>query len=139
MGWITLNSCRLENTLEERIWELLKQPDAAVAGVLTAQLSFRAKVDLLGALQKARSTDTALNEETDRLLREALAKEEARNQVIHSYWSEFEPGDSAMRVKRTARRRGLRTDEEVMTPEALFKISNEIADLEERIRSATLV
>lgn len=132
MGWVTLNFCHLEGTLEICIWRLMGEP--ALGPVVTAELSFAHKLHLLGAFHKLREADPAVQQDADKLLREAGRVAEKRNGIVHAYWTLDDSGESMLRIKTTAKQRGFRVDMGPVSPQELDELANWIGDVEEKFR-----
>jgi len=134
VGEVALSFSDLEQNASTKIAALLRA-DPVASATVTAQLSFKAKVDLLASLLKLRFTQTPFNvgaNEPEAALRELVALltqcEELRNRVMHSTWrpSPQEKG-TVRRVKETARaKHGFRQEFEDLTPGNVLDISDYI-------------
>src|SRR5690349_18336973 len=130
IGMITANFAILENALSNAIIFLLEL-DVRDGKIMTVELSFRHKVNLIDSLYRERITDQALLDKLKEILRSTGQVEERRNQITHSIWGYDPDADEVIRMKRTAKRGGLKEQGEVMTVDQLKNVADEI-DLAER-------
>lgn len=128
IGKVCVEFQRLETLLKVAIGDLL-DPDHRLGMIVTAQLSFKAILDLFGALFEHRFNDPAQQKELEKFLGRCKAAEARRNQVIHSH---FEPdtftGKGAVRRKSTARGK-LKTEQQVLSQADLQKQADDLAAL----------
>lgn len=106
----------LDDAISFAISGILNRGDE-IGRIVTSQLSFRAKVDMFGALVKRDRPKSILAELIDELCAGCLSVEEERNKIVHSKWRrEFdEPG--MRRSKFTARvKHGLKEANETWRP-----------------------
>lgn len=108
---------QLDDQISNAISFLLRRGDA-IGRIVTAELSFRAKVNLLSVLFGNERPDSQSLRELRELCVAFLHVEERRNQFIHSTWQHDLEGPSMVRVKHTARgKHGLRTSTEALAPD----------------------
>src|SRR2546428_5737805 len=120
----------LEETVKLFIATLLGTGQG-IASILTAPLSFRTSIDVLGSLYTKRSADDPeAVKKFNRLLGRALQAEELRNRTIHSRWLVGDPKPVVLRVKVSARRpRGLAIQHERVAPEAIYGVAMKIGQV----------
>lgn len=126
IGSISLNFSELEREVSSVISHLLGcGPE--VGRVVSAELSFRGKLDLVSSLYRHTKPIAETLRQFDDLLVICAEAESSRNQVLHSSW--FDAGHSLVkRVKLTARRKqGFRQQTEQMTSADLMDIADFIA------------
>lgn len=130
LGRVTANFALLEEVLAIVICFLLYENSEAekeTGRIVTAELSFRRKVQLFSALFVHRFPEKGIEQIKE--LRASLCKaEENRNIVIHSGWeptSDRAEGQS-VRKKTTAKRKGLSTTTQVMDQEGLDEVAAQI-------------
>lgn len=103
----------LDEQLCTAISFLLQRGDE-VGRIVTAELSFKGKVNLIGSLFRQERPESANLGEMRELLAACFQIEERRNQIVHSLWRTAEPG--LTRSKYTARaKHGLRREESVIS------------------------
>jgi len=124
IGLIVVSFSALESAVSEWINSLLLT-EGQLGEIVTAEMSFRAKVTLASSLCRYKFKDSKRLEKLDKLLRRLQQAECMRNDVVHSYWG-FSTGEiRARRSKKTAKiKTGLRFHFQEMTVDEL----NEIAD-----------
>lgn len=112
----------LDEQLSTAISFLLKRGDK-IGRIVTAELSFRAKVNLFVALFKELRPQSKELAEMHELAAGCLQIEEKRNQAVHSKWRNQLEGPGMTRVKYTARGKlGLQQQAEILTPVQLTAI-----------------
>lgn len=118
LGLVVINFQELEAVIGVAIASCL-HTEPRSAAILTAELSFKKLVHILGALTRDKNTAVAAAETDERLARldELLGLcfflEGERNRLIHSFWpAPHQTGLAALRLKRTARKDGLREQRE---------------------------
>jgi hypothetical protein len=105
LGKICVEFQSLETYLKVAVGQLLAPDDARLGVILTAQLSFKATLDLFGALYQHRFNSPTEQEELKKFLSECEAAETRRNQIIHSHYQpDIIRAKGAIRTKHTARR-----------------------------------
>ncbi|RPH47175.1 MAG: hypothetical protein EHM85_20360 [Desulfobacteraceae bacterium] len=98
--------------------------DDTVGHILTAELSFKYKLNLFGALFRSERPSSNYLEHLRELCKACIQIEEKRNQVIHSKWHKNLEGAGMTRYKYTARhKKGLQYSEETFTPNQLEAIA----------------
>ena len=113
----------LDEQLSTAIGFLLRGEDE-VGRIITAELSFRAKVNLFGALFRHDRPNSERLDYLRELCGACLQIEQKRNQVVHSKWRNQLDGLGMTRVKLTARgKHGLRRQTETLTPTAVTAIA----------------
>jgi hypothetical protein len=129
IGEVTAYFALLEQEVGRSAGRLLFRDQRAerhTGAVVTAELSFRARLALLASayhVRLPRSDYSALNDVCARL--EKI--EEERNKVIHATWSMHE--GEIYRLKLTAKRKGPRFTKELVTPDSLIEIRERIASI----------
>lgn len=137
IGELTVNFAMLESTLKHGI-ELLLFPDGddgwsqQTAAIVTSEISFRRLVDLFQSLVRHRCSE-ADADIAKALCADMYRVEERRNAIIHSHWAVDASSKATIRMKTTAKGKGLRHHEEVLTKPDLDKIAAEIAELAKRL------
>lgn len=113
----------LDDQISTAISFLLRRGDQ-VGRIVTCELSFRAKVNLLQALFRNERPDSEHLEELRDLCGACLQIEHRRNQVTHSNWRQAFNGTDVTRHKYTARgKHGLREQAESLTLNQVEAIS----------------
>ncbi|HLE03284.1 MAG TPA: hypothetical protein VI729_01555 [Anaerolineales bacterium] len=134
IGEVALSFSDLEQNASGKIATLL-HADPVASSAVTAQLSFKAKLDLLASLIKLHFPHASFNvgpNDPEAALRELVAMltmcEELRNRVMHSTWrSSPERVGHVRRAKQTARaKHGFRQEFEDLTPGNVLDISDYI-------------
>ena len=114
----------LDEQLSTAIAFLIRRGDT-VGQIVTAELSFKAKVNLLGALFKHEAPKSEHLNQLRELVSVCLQAEERRNQVVHSKWRNELDGMGMTRSKDTARsKHGLRHKQESLTPAQVQAIAH---------------
>jgi hypothetical protein len=131
LGKICVEFQRLESYLKLAIPVLLAPDDLRLGGIVTAQLSFNATLDLFYALYHYRFTDPAELKDLKEFLGKCASAEEKRNQMIHSRWEfDSESGKGAIRTKHTAKnRKELKRQREILSPADMEKVAGELRAL----------
>ncbi len=125
LGRLMVNFSELEDALSLAIQSLLKT-DPQTSVILTADLSFRAKVQMANVLYRQRHIKYL------DVLRELVAlcfeAEELRNRITHSSWAYSRDPTLFRRRKPSARTRsGFRMAEENITPDKMMDVADFIA------------
>jgi hypothetical protein len=129
IGKVCVEFQRLETLLKVAIGDLVDPPDHRLGMIVTAQLSFKAILDLFGALFEHRFNDPAQQKKLRKFLDRCKAAEDRRNQVIHSHWEpDSYGGQGAVRRKSTARGK-LKTEQQILSQADLQDQANELAAL----------
>lgn len=132
IGELTANFAMLEQTLKSGI-ELVLFPfdrlESLIADVVTAELSFRRHAELLQCLFDLRAENDSERETLRELCKAALQLEEQRNVIMHSYWGFNPQSKGAVRLKTTAKAKGLRRQSQAMTHDEIADIANEMGEL----------
>ena len=131
IGRITVAFSELDNWLSSFIWALITTFEEQHLGqIITAELSFRQKLDLVAALFKYRCKDTAKQAELKGLIARVEKLEARRNTVQHSLWIHLsEKRDQLTQLKITAKRKnGLIHTKNIITPQQLEQLSKELND-----------
>jgi hypothetical protein len=120
LGQLVIGFQELEATISLAIGFLLPV-DRETTAILTAELSFKVQVHLLVSLTKHKINSSIQADSGDRLsqLEElsglCLWMEAERNRMLHSFWpASHQTGSNALRVKRTAKKEGLRESRELL-------------------------
>jgi hypothetical protein len=134
IGRVTVNFALLEHTISSFIWGFLS--DQLVGEIVTAELSFKAKVTLLMSLQKNANEGADRNAQLEALLNRALGLEGRRNSITHSYWATGGEDDTATRLKTTAKMsKGLKHQQEDLSARDVEEIAMQIGRLTFEIQS----
>jgi hypothetical protein len=121
---------QLDDQISNAIAFLLRRGEY-VGRIVTAEISFRAKVNLLGVLFVHERPDSQELAEVRELTAACMQVEDRRNQIVHSRWMPDIKGMGVKRVKHTARgKRGLRTDEEALFPDQVDAVWQHCAYLD---------
>ncbi|HVA15271.1 MAG TPA: hypothetical protein VNF99_18625 [Stellaceae bacterium] len=115
MGDVIIAFEELDDAIAGAISGILNRGDE-VGRIVTAQLSFRNKVDMFGALIKFDRPDSVIATLIDGLCAGLLSVETVRNEIVHSKWrQDFTAG--IQRSKFTARvKHGLKETKETWHP-----------------------
>jgi hypothetical protein len=128
IGRVTVNFALLEHTISSFIWGFFSHQ--RVGEIVTAELSFKAKVALLMSLHKHAIKDTDKNAQLEALLKSALGLEGKRNTLTHSYWGTGGEDETATRLKTTAKMsKGLQHQLEEMRVGDVEEIAAQIGEL----------
>ncbi|MHB8390840.1 MAG: hypothetical protein ACYDBH_14870 [Acidobacteriaceae bacterium] len=114
---------RIEDTIAVCISAMVGR-SRKVGEILTAEMSFRARVSTFGALFAHSLKSETLPEDIVELISRLHWAEQQRNALIHSLWdaSESDP-ESIRREKRSIRKNKLAIAEEHFTPDDLDELS----------------
>jgi hypothetical protein len=131
LGKICVEFQRLETILKTATASLVHPNDPTVGAIVTAQISFRALLDLYYALHHHRYANALADKELAKFLVQCAKAEDRRNQIIHSYWApDYQGGKGAKRTKFTAKnRKELKQQVEILSLADLEKITDELRDL----------
>jgi hypothetical protein len=131
LGKICVEFQRLESYLKIAIPILLAPDDLGLGGIVTAQLSFNATLDLFYALYHYRFPDPAELKELKEFLGKCASAEIKRNKMIHSRWEfDSESGKGAIRTKHTAKnRKEFKRQREILSSADMEEIAGELRAL----------
>lgn len=125
MGKIALAYSMLEDAIRELI-HLFAETDATVATLITAELSFRQRLDLVGSLARYRlgpAPDPEATERLSEILQVCRRASELRNTYMHSSYTHEN------RTKTTAKgSQGLRVRTERVDPALLLDVADFISE-----------
>lgn len=108
---------QLDDQIVNAISFLLRRGEQ-VGRIVTTELSFRAKVNLLAVLFAHDRPRSEYLSELRELTAAFLQVEERRNQIVHSMWRRGSDGLGMTRIKHTARgKQGLRMQCETLEPD----------------------
>lgn len=135
LGLIVVSFQELEAVIDEAIAAHFGGHSADVA-IVTAELPFKARVHVLGALAhskpfvgQAQPTETSLSK-LDELLGLCLFIEAERNRLLHSFWNPRHQADSTgLRLKRVSRKDGAREAKQVVSSGELVDVADYVAYL----------
>ena len=135
LGLICAEFQRLESILKLAIPILIDPNDLRLGRIITAELSFRATLDLLYAIYDYRSEDQKELDELQEYLGECTKVEQRRNQVIHSRWiMDIDAGKGAIRIKHTAKnRKAFRSQRETLLPADMEELAKDIRAVAEKL------
>src|SRR5260221_2428760 len=129
IGKVSVEFQRLETLLKVAAGHLVDPLDHRLSLIITAQLSFKAVLDLFGAIFEHRFNDPPQQKKLDKFLGRCKEAENRRNQVIHSHWGpDTYGGKGAVRRKSTARGK-LKTEQQVISRGELQKHANDLVTL----------
>jgi hypothetical protein len=129
IGKITVAFAEIESWLSSFIWALIVPfSEQHVGQIVTAEMSFSRKLDVVVSLFKYRCTDEKERNRLKELVDRIQKLEEKRNQVQHSLWiMQSSDQSEAMRLKITAKRKhGLSHAKEIVTAEPLEALARDL-------------
>lgn len=127
IGRIAINFNDLEKELSSVIAYLL-QSGEDIGRIVTADLSFGNKVNLMSALSLARLSGADDTEQLQALSRLCRRAEELRNRILHSSWLSASLPEFTERIKLSSKgRKGFSQKRELMTSAELMDIADFIA------------
>ena len=134
LGLITINFQELDETLPAAIASLFGTDDRK-AKIVTAELSFARRLNLLAALERtsqananSRDSRSSVDRRLPALVALCIRAGDLRNQYMHSVWPARALGGSrAVRVKRTAKAHGYRVVREDVSAALLLDVADFIA------------
>jgi hypothetical protein len=136
LGLVCIEFQMLETLIKAAIGEFAASGERVLGSLITAELPFKAAVDLLYALFEYRSEGSSCPKELKAILVRCVTAEGKRNQLIHSSWYEPTTELGATRVKFTARnQKGLRVQHEIVTPAHMEKIAEELRTCRKELAS----
>ncbi len=134
---------------EERLWVeyvmstasgLEKVPEKRLGQIVTAELSFRQKMDLLSSIYRDKQNNSTELAELDQVLARVAQAEQKRNIVVHSVWAAYAVNETVARIKATAKRRskGLKLEIENMSVKDLEDVANYIANVAYEVQTLVI-
>jgi hypothetical protein len=129
IGAVTVHFTALEDWIAFMIgWQLVgnETGNEPIGRIVTAELSVRQKIDLLGSLLRQKFPDRN-NSDFEQLKKDILKVVRNRNKVVHSLWIENDR-NQLLRIKHTARGQ-LRTESLPVRPQELQAITVSIDEL----------
>ena len=134
LGLICAEFQHLESVLKLTIPLLIDPKDLRLGKIITAELSFKATLDLLCALYHYRFNNAEELEKLQRFLAECAQIEGDRNRFIHSRWNlDIDAGKGAIRIKHSARnRKEFRSRRETLLPADMENLANKIRAIREK-------
>ena len=134
LGEYVVGFQELEATMNSCISALVSR-DKHVGQVLTAQMSFRSKLDVLVSLLLYRLGTTRLPASLADVIKEIGDCEQRRNTLVHSLWDiHLKDPEFVKRVKvRCSRRSGLARSEELVLPDDLYDEARSFENIAERL------
>tara|TARA_R110002050_G_scaffold237585_1_gene373624 strand:+ start:50290 stop:50844 length:555 start_codon:yes stop_codon:yes gene_type:complete len=138
MGRITMNFQYLEERIDKIIIQNLLEIDEEIGTIITAELSYKNKVNLFASLYykfykiKEYNFYKGYENEHFKLLVSALYKcEELRNQILHSSISKNWKTNEIIRTKKTSKSKsGLKIDKQIVDIPYLFDVSDFMGQVE---------
>ena len=128
LGRVTAFFSQLEDELCRLAWRLLGT-EPTVGQIVTAELSFKGLLNLIGCLGQHRFGGQPLMAELEAALTQCAKVEEDRNVLIHSNWFAGQTDDDVHRIKITAKRKsGRRVQFQQIQPEEIEKVAQRIAE-----------
>lgn len=108
---------------------LEKMPGKRLGQIVTAQLSFRQKIDLLSSICEDKLNNPDELAKLDKVLSRVARAEQERNTIVHSVWTAYALNETTARIKATARRKtkGLKIKIENVSVRDLENIADNIA------------
>ena len=110
---------------------LEKAPGKKLGQIVTAELSFRQKINLLSSICRDKLNNPTELAELDLVLTRVAQAEQKRNTVVHSFWTGHAENATVARIKATAKRRskGLKLEIKSMSVKDLEDVANYIANV----------
>jgi hypothetical protein len=108
-----------------------RTPGKRLGQIVTAELSFRQKIDLLSSIYRDKRNSPSELAELDEVLSRLAQAEQKRNIVVHSLWTSYAEDQTIARIKSTAKRKnkGLKLEIESKSVEDLENIATFIAEV----------
>ena len=103
LGKVNVYFAALESQIEFLTWSLINS-EQMIGQIITSELSFKGKVNLLSSIFIYRVENEEHQDELDAILTKAIQVEERRNVVVHSQWLGGGPGPNHLRIKKTAKK-----------------------------------
>jgi hypothetical protein len=132
VGSLAVEFGRLELDVSELAASALGKADLATRDAVNAVLSFRQKLDLVGALAPARLTDSVQLAKVQACLQQLQRFEDERNGLLHAFWAfvrdegESAPGRFVRSKVRTNRKKGLTDHTKAVEFSDIRELANEI-------------
>jgi hypothetical protein len=132
VGCLAVEFGRLELDVSELASSALGRADLATRDAINAVLSFRQKLDLIGALAPARLTDPAQLTEVQVCVQRLQRFEDERNGLLHAFWTfvrdegESAPGRFVRSKVRAHRKKGLTDHTKAVDVSDIRELANEI-------------
>lgn len=129
IGKITIAFAELESWLSSFIWALMVPfSEQHIGQMVTAEMSFSRKLDLLASLFQYRCKDIQERDKLKALVTKLTKLEQERNTVQHSLWiCQSDDPEEVTRLKITAKRKhGLSHAKEVLTSQPLEDLAQEL-------------
>lgn len=110
---------------------LEKMPGKRLGQIVTAELSFRQKINLLSSIYKDKITNSNELAELDLVLKRAAQAEEKRNTLVHSVWTTYvdTETDTVARIKAVAKRKGLKVEIKSVSLKDLESVADNITNV----------
>lgn len=147
LGLIVKTFAELENAVSDAVW-VLAGTVTDVGAIVTAEMSFKNKVNAMSSLHQHQAPDEHKDEYAKvakELMRQCFRADALRNQMIHSYWphrwAAFTNADTdkVLRRRVTAKAKaGLTIKEEETDPGQLLDTATYIGTLARNIQMFTL-
>lgn len=129
IGRVTANFSYLEDEVSFFLCALISQ-EQRLGQIITAELSFRARVALLSSIFRHKVSDNSKVEELEQLLVRALHAEQKRNIIIHSTWASGDTPKQRTRIKVTAKLgKGIRHQFEQIAAEDINSVADELNEV----------
>jgi hypothetical protein len=104
IGYVAAASSILESVMDEAIWHFADVSDQ-VGKIITAQLGFTARLNMLRSLADAVITDAIFKDELDRIIKRLESVQAYRNDIVHARWRGANERQTAVFEKITARKK----------------------------------
>ena len=102
----------LETLIKDAISFLLNEGDSTLGRIVTAEMPFRALLDVLAALFYYETKDESRTEALKAVLNQCQTISDRRNTLVHSYWYTDQDGKTVRLKMRAKGRKPYREDEE---------------------------
>jgi hypothetical protein len=128
LGRLTVTYSELEHMLKQLAGFLVSREDQQLGQIVTAQLSFRALMDIVPSLALHRFDDPTRLTKLGEILADADGVAARRNSIVHSDWAPGAFADTGLRLKQTARaKKGLHLHIEHVTAKDVRKVAADAA------------
>tara|TARA_R110002050_G_scaffold86167_2_gene183398 strand:- start:780 stop:1331 length:552 start_codon:yes stop_codon:yes gene_type:complete len=146
MGRITMKFQSLENAIDKIIIERLLEIDEEIGTIITAELSYKNKVNLFASLYYKFNKTKAYNflkgyenEHFKLLLRALYKSEDLRNQILHSnIWNNWKTNEIVRTKKTSKSKSGLKIVNQVVDIPYLFDVSDFMGQVEYNLEECFL-
>ena len=132
LGALAIQFGRLEHSVAELVGAAFGRMDIASCEAINSVVSFRQKLDIVGALAPSRITDGESLLEVQQCIKQAGLFEERRNSLLHAFWA-YEPAtpsstERGLLQSRTKahRTKGLVTSRSAAKPSDIQQLAKEI-------------